>query len=138
MEIRQELELCEDERGGKIGSVTRLKTNKSSKSISSSFKEEKNRLDEAQTNKSSKSIDRLFKEEKSRLDQVNLAQQINMNSLNENTAATMTYQIPKRAIPFAFGEKLYHWDMAIGQIIRCKPMLQQECMTLELMKSDCA
>ena len=86
--------------------MTRLKTNKSSKSIGSSFKEEKNRLDEAQTNKSSKSIDRLFKEEKSRLDQVNLAQQINMNSRNENTAATMTYEIPKRAIPFAFGEKI--------------------------------
>ena len=85
--------------------MTRLK-NKSSKSIGLSFKEEKNRLHEAQTNKSSKSIDRLFKEEKSRLDQVNSAQRINMNTRNENTAATKTYEIPKRAIPFAFGEKI--------------------------------
>ena len=106
MEIRRELELREAERDGKIGSVTRLKTNKLSKSIGSSFKEEKNRLDEAQTNKSSKSIDRLFKEEKSRSDEVNSAQRINMNTRNENTAATTTYEIPKRAIPFAFGEKV--------------------------------
>ena len=82
--------------------------------------EEKNRLDEAQTNKSLKSIDRLFNKGKSSLDevqtnkaskslgldQVNSAQQINMNTRNENTAATTTYEIPKRAIPFAFGEKI--------------------------------
>ena len=76
MDIQRELELCEAERDRKSGSVTRVKTNKSSKSIDRLFKEEKNCLEEAPTNKSSKSIDRLFKEEKSRLDQVNAAQQI--------------------------------------------------------------
>ena len=110
MEIRRELELMEAERDVKIGSVTRLKTNKSSKSTGLLFEEENKHLNQVQTNKSQKSTGSLLKEEKNRLDQFNPVLRINMNTRDENTTATMTYEIPKRAKPFAFGEKIVPLD----------------------------
>ncbi len=87
MEIRRELELRQAERYIESGSVARSKANKSL---------------------NPKSISSLSKEEKNRLAQVDSELLNNTNTRDQENIAVTTplYEVPKKSIPLAWGEKI--------------------------------